>query len=523
MQDQAVPADEPPWDRSASDVIDHIGCLIDASCDTGQQDGARLAIQRCERLRGVASLTDKESALLDYYEANACDVLAPCSTANSAEAWKWTDVSRDNQIRLLRRAQRSPGFTQLGRDRRAEIFTNLANALDTQGRFVEAVELYGKAVEASPDHGMAHGNFGLCLETYGRTLCTQMHPVGCCPLTAFMARAWVHLVAALNSPLPPAAARVFSDARLRLEEDLRKFAEGEVPTLPGGRLRRMNKKERRRRDWCLDKCLFLNPLNDLDDLDKAATDILLLPPIVHDPADGQFVLSLFNEVKELYVSARLCLYEGLENKKTHFEDRDVLLVNTLDCSAHSSCLEKVKDAFRRAYSVFDKVAFLLNGYLELGIEPKRVNCRTMWYEKEDSRAELKPCFRHRQNLPLRGLFGLSRDFSGVSNGRDALDPDAQELVSIRHYLEHKHLSVHEDSWIGSGRGCAGESEDKRSFAIGRRDLEARSLRVLKLARSALVYLAHAVAIEEESRASRRSATDVIIPLVFPLADSRGRS
>ena len=185
-------------------------------------------------------------------------------------------------------------------------------------------------------------------------------------------------------------------------------------------------------------------------------------------------------------------------------------------------MEKVRIAFRMAYAVFDKLAGLLNHYLKLGIKPRQVAFRTIWYEKQEPKADLKPFFRDRQNWPLRGLFGLSRDLCAEDDGRDALDPDAQVLVAIRNHLEHRHLTVHEEAWIGGRGGPGGEAPDQQSFAIDRRDLEVRALRTLKLARSALVYFAHAVAIEEETRAAARPAGDVIIPLVFPPVDDRGK-
>ena len=512
---------EPPWDRSAGEVIDHIGLLIDAAGDGGKAAGAHRAIQQCERLRREASLAPVEAALLDYFEANAWSLLAPCTSANPAEAWAWRHVALDNAIRLLRRAQRSSGFSGLGLVRQSQICTNLGNALDTLGRFVEALGYYRAAVEASPDHGMAQGNLGVCLATYGTMLPAQSHPPGFYPLSAFLVRAWTHLVAALNTPLPPDAGRSFSDMRTRVEGLLQLAEKGKAMKL-GGKGRWKTKKERRYREWCLAECLFLNPLNDLDVFDEAATDILYIPPVVDDSVEGHFILSLFNQVKQEYATARFLLYEGVENKTAHFADRDVLLVNTLDHAAHSLCVENVRIAFRMAYAVFDKIAVLVNYYLKLGLNPRHVSFRTIWYEKEKANADLKPLFRDRQNWPLRGLFGLSRDLCMEGDGREALDPDAQELVAIRHHPEHRHLTVHEESWIGGRGGPGGEAPDQQSFAIDRRDLESRALRIMKLARSALVYFVHAVAIEEEIRAAARPVGDVIIPRVFPPVDDRDK-
>ena len=107
-------------------MIDHIGLLIDAARDAGQPAGARGQTMRTLKVRGFAE--PMEATLLDYFESNAWSQLAPCPLANPAEAWAWKHVAFDNALRLLRRAQRSPGISELGPERRSQICTNLANA-----------------------------------------------------------------------------------------------------------------------------------------------------------------------------------------------------------------------------------------------------------------------------------------------------------------------------------------------------------------------------------------------------------
>ena len=135
---------------------------------------------------------------------------------------------------------------------------------------------------------------------------------------------------------------------------------------------------------------------------------------------------------------------------------------------------------------------------------------------------IKPEFKDRENRPLRGLFGLSRDFVARNDDRDALDPDAQDLVLIRNHLEHKHLTIHEESWIATGRGRGGETADGLSFAIDRQDFESRSPgpKIGSLGAS----LPHSrLLIEEQNRAESRAQIDVILPLVLnPIDDDSKR-
>ncbi len=162
----------------------------------------------------------------------------------------------------------------------------------------------------------------------------------------------------------------------------------------------------------------------------------------------------------------------------------------------------------------------VNTYLSLGVRPRGVNFRTVWHQNENPRCALKDTFQNRQNWPLRGLYWLSRDLLAEGDDRDALDPDAQDLVLMRNHIEHKHLTVHAESWVATNRGHAGESPDGFSFGIDRHDFEARALRMLKLVRSALIYLIHAVLTEEQIRTAARPDTQIVIPLVLdPIDDA----
>ena len=148
-----------------------------------------------------------------------------------------------------------------------------------------------------------------------------------------------------------------------------------------------SKRERFYRRWCLDHRLFLNPLNDLGSLPAAARDELHLPSIVIEPGEGTYYPGFYNQLKQEFVSARYLYYEGVESRSPHFSDRWVALYDTLDYPAYSLAVERVRASLRMAYSLFDKMGYFLNGYLGLGIEPHRVNFRTMWYQGQDPKGE----------------------------------------------------------------------------------------------------------------------------------------
>jgi hypothetical protein len=93
---------------------------------------------------------------------------------------------------------------------------------------------------------------------------------------------------------------------------------------------------------------------------------LLLPTFSTEGGEIPSFLKFFNQMKQEFIAARWFLYDGLESHRIHFADRDAPLYNTLDYPSYGISVEKIKTAYRMAYSLFDKIGFFLNSYLGLG-------------------------------------------------------------------------------------------------------------------------------------------------------------
>jgi hypothetical protein len=219
-------------------------------------------------------------------------------------------------------------------------------------------------------------------------------------------------------------------------------------------------------------------------------------------------------MKQEFVSARYLCYEGVNGDRPHYSDREVLLYNTLDYPSYSIAVEKMRTAFRIAYSLLDKIAYFLNTYLALGHKPNKVSFRSVWYETKGS--ERRPLLQHFsvcKNWPLRGLFWLSKDIF-EDDFRLVTEPDAQALKDVRDHLEHKYLQLHE-GWAVDAFST-GDDEKSQAVQIGlhlsRNDFAVRTLRVLKLVRAALIYLSLAVHREEWQR--RRGQKEGLVMPMF---------
>ena len=141
--------------------------------------------------------------------------------------------------------------------------------------------------------------------------------------------------------------------------DMNGFSLGETPA------------EQVYRKWCLDKGLFLNPLNDVSTASVAARDILSLPSHTYRIGEESRFPAYYNHLKQEYVSARFRLYQSIDGLDGHFIDKDVLILDSIDGGEFGHHIDQLKTAFRSAYSLFDKIGLFLNDYFSVGIGVKK--------------------------------------------------------------------------------------------------------------------------------------------------------
>jgi LA2681-like HEPN len=490
-------------DLSNQAALDRIGQLIDWSGDLTRDEGVERALAWCDLLE-QRGLSNVEAVVLAYFRANAWGVRQSQKHTDPSAAWAWEQKELQEQILNLRRAVNHKGFDDLAPIRQCQILTNLANQLNSVGRFVEALEYWNRALGITPRFGMALGNRGYGLAEYARALYDPGHK------GVFLRFAHQGLSAALSpeatyeSPGYENAKRFFQRKREQIESvvDVQKISDSiELDNHELG----SSKKERSYRRWCLYNGLFLNPLNDLGPYSIAGRDILMLPSFVTAIDEPPNLLGFFNQMKQEFVSARWLYYEGKDSTGVHFADREVALYNTLDYPSYSLAVEKIKATYRIAYSLFDKVAFFLNAYLSLRIDATKIYFRSVWYENADPRKRvIRPELERSENWPLRGLYWLAKDLYD-DDFRDVTEPDAQALYKIRNHIEHSYLKIHEILVPPptDPKSPGAWWTDQLAYSVQREDFEAKTLRLLKLARAALTYLSLAMHREERRRAAQK--------------------
>jgi hypothetical protein len=475
------------------------GSLIDVSTDLGREDGIIRALQWCDEL-ARRPLRNAESALVEYFRANAWAARQELKHREKTALWNWEQPEVQEQILYLRRAMRHPGYGELDVIRRCQIQTNLGNLLSHIGRIVEALPRWETALADRPQFAMALGNLGYGLKQYGHALYDRGHA------QLFFVAAHAKLTAALA---PEAEYESYDSERVKaqfaeLRNDIEQHVDVEAVRasikLDGHDIGDSDE-ERDYRRWVLDQRLFLNPLNDLGPFRIGARDILSLPDYVTAITEPPTFTGFFNQMKQEFVSARWFLYEAIHSQEPHFSDRGVTLYNTLDYPSYSLAVERAKAAYRVAYSLFDKVAFFVNDYAKLAVDLTRVYFRTVWYVDQNLRNRvIRDELIKLENWSLRGLFWLSKDLFNLEF-QDSADPDAQKLYLIRNRLEHSYLKIHE---ILVSRPIADDPfHDRLAYSIQREAFIEKTLVVLRRARAALIYLSLGMHREERRRSENR--------------------
>ena len=496
-------------------MLDDLARTIDNASDEGDLE----AIDHSLTEIGVlleSELSHHERARVHFYSANCYSMKR--AIEGNVNSWSWEDKYLEKEIYCLRLSLSECKKIPLEEDRsdlRFRVETNLANALNHVGRFVEAIESWDDVIQAFPKYAMAIGNRGYCLSWYARYLYDPGHQ----PL--FFNESYHQIKKALDIGVEDQAI----EGMVGWLDHLSSLANwNEFEFNPKDESRGRSKAERAYRTWCIDKRLFLNPLNDILDKDIVANDVLTFPSIVTPIEDrgSMFpeVYGIYNQLKQEYVSTRYIMFEAIEEseRRVHFSDKRVKLYDMLDYRKYRLWIEKLKMAFLSAYAIFDKIAYLVNEHWDLSVKVQRTQFNTIWNKSGDRKKPLVDKFLNSDNWPLRGLYWLSKDLYFKKDDSQSIEPDARHLNHIRNHIAHKYLRVYDDFFVDAKLSRENQGHDL-SYSIGDEEFIAQSIKLLKLVRSALIYLSLA-AHAEESRSRKGLGEGLIAGMeLYEIEDS----
>ena len=391
---------------------------------------------------------------------------------------------------------------------KCNLYTNYANALSNCGRKIAAIEQYKKALNIRPSYGMTLGNLGRIYQDYGAMDYDDRHR------DFFHHFAYSFLRRAIECPDPGTYEEAKCSFRRTMEEYdplyVEKFLEKDL-TIP--QFTYEDIEERLYREWAVENNLFLNTLNDLPVSELCfAADLLQLPDMIVSIDAKPIFHGMFNQIKQEFVYARYQYYTSLQSRtEPHYADKDTHLINFADYPQYGIRIEQLKSAFKILYGLFDKAAYFLNSYFDLGIQERDVSFNHIWLSEFGNRKNhysYKNTLNYKENFALASLYWISRDF--YDKFEDSPNPRLKRVSEVRNALEHKYVKV-TTGWFPD---CTNGEIDDLALYVSEDELSTLTLDLMHIVREAIICLSLCVHVEEQKKKTKNESSYALtIPMM----------
>ncbi|MCY3748920.1 MAG: LA2681 family HEPN domain-containing protein [Chloroflexi bacterium] len=390
---------------------------------------------------------------------------------------------------------------------RLKALTNAGNSYDNVGRNTDAFDCYDRALAIDSSFAMATGNRGLALlyaSPYMRGFEREVK-----------LRAAAELDIAIDDPesvLQHGGESALESFRLQrsLIPDVPSAIEVAMPTP----LRFTDP----HLTWCLREGLLLHVAPKLMDSSVSTLEPLFFRRIISslDEADMDHmneIIDAFNTIKQDFMSARYLVWACSEQSSPIRSQAQAI-------TSHASFLDTLQygrwgvrtgiavQAFKATIDVLDKIASFTHLYFGTNQSARVVSFRNLPYEDNRQRrvagAFLTALQGSRWNVGLAALIDLSYDL--VSSCPSSISRN----INVRHAATHRFVIVHTEF---------PQESSEWSERITWHDLIGESLFQLRLARSAIFYVAKMIDIHEEGKAAALAEASAIMPLTYSRLDT----
>ncbi|HTK39506.1 MAG TPA: LA2681 family HEPN domain-containing protein [Patescibacteria group bacterium] len=321
---------------------------------------------------------------------------------------------------------------ELTRDPNAAV--NLGNLFDEMGRPLEAMAEYERAIRADSAFGMAYGNKAVAVKQLSQI--TEYQGM-------YLAYAYQLFNEALKNEESIIRTGGYSSLSIfkQGQEEIRRIFEqrSNADLLEKDLTHPAHSKDGSGDDlasytqFCLDNDLYLT-LHIFDRHSEGSIGDNISSSFISsigDEAADRWVKEAFmrlNEIKESYITGRYILWQSQQKSDTMSSiSQQSLLVNNLDYTAHNIYTGLLKSAYKEGFSALDKIANLVNYYLNLEAKEKDVSYRKIWFNKLKQKNGYHPTVLE-SNYRLFGLYS-------------ALDELGGEPSSDRNSMEHRYFRV----------------------------------------------------------------------------------
>ncbi len=404
-------------------------------------------------------------------------------------------------------------FSEIANDEGAETefrlkaLTDAGNSYDNVGRHTDAIDCFDRALALDSSFAMATGNRGLALlyaSPYMRDFEREIELLAAADLD--------HAISNSESVLKHGGESALESFRRQRSAipDLPSASDESEPMPPRFTDPHLT--------WCLREGLFLHVAPWLVGSNASVLDPIFFRRIItslgaRDITLTNEIIDAFNTIKQDFVSARYLVWASSEPSSpiwTHAQSisSHVSFLDTLDYGRWGVRTGTAIQAFKAAVDVLDKSASFAHLYFGTKQAARRVSFRSLPYE-DSARRNVAAAFESALNgkSPNRGLsalMDLSYELDDEGSSPLALN------VNMRHAATHRFLTVHSE--------MAPESSDW-SERINWRDLIDESLCQLRLARSAIFYLAQMIDMQEDVKIATEAGMSVTMALPYARLDT----
>lgn len=439
----------PTFDMSKLDLI---GGFIDDSDDKKSKKHIQLAKEYIE-INLDKFKEQEEKCICHYFLGVIYSCIRHYERDNQEKSWEWDNENLDKEIINLRLAERLYIENKLPIERYCQILTNLANIFDFVGRYIESMKYWNKVIDIEPRFGMAMANLGNSLVYHG--LNTMMFEQS---QRLYIQLGYKYLKKAKDLIVEPHSLPDYLAKIEKVEKNYSEIINNVIEIEEPAEFE--NQYHEDLIFWCINNRLLLNPYLDIENYDFARDDNISIPIDFTDafPLFEQIKIE-FRHARELFFKSKIL--QGISNVEKN---------------------ENLKLVFRIAYSIFDKVAYLLNNIFDLKVSNRQVSFRKLWYKKGAREKGIKESLVNNNNFILRGLFWISKElFLEDDKLFEAIEPEAKELDIIRNYIEHKSFQID-----------IAKTNGDFSYEISKVDFEAKTLRLLLLVRESIMYIPYSI-------------------------------
>ena len=477
--------------KDLSEKINEYGAKVDSLVMNRDYEGLKSLLDEMIDFLGENN-TAKEDASFNYYFGTGLGTYADYLVRTGRDYFDEEVVSlRSTSMYHFRRA-RNLYNPKMHRDPRAKLrlLTNYANEIDTIGRVIEALRIYREILDVNEEFSIALGNYGRAISFLANMVNDTGH------YRDLHCYAYQAIKKAINTPDPD----MHEQAIKAFEEQINEYEESPSARILAEPIRYDEHllgddcEERDYRRWCLEKHLFLNPMNEVREIETAfAHDPLTITSYTEFVGEKELAeksatnpprwYAMLNQLKEEYVYARYQFYEGNKNGDVHFADKEVKLsLASYDYSNYSIRIEQIKSAYRGLYSMLDQISFFINDFWKLGLGEKQADAYHVYNAKNYPR----------DNIALGSLYWVLREFYETYKGAE--QASEKKISILRNALEHKYVKVHGCEWDGKL-----QIDDDNFYHISEEDLKKYTMRMLQLCRESLIYLVYAIGIDDSKK------------------------